>query len=317
MPSPTPNQVHIDALLTNLSIGYRPRGMIADQVFPVVPVEKKSDVYAVFPKDAWFRIPNTLRAPGTKPNRVTYTVGSGTYSCTGYGLGGEVWDETKANADRPVHDPERSTVELIRDNLGLDFEKRVSERCWTGCGSSATLTGTDAFSDFDNSSPIDVFRTGRQAIRSTTGLRPNVAIVPQKVMDVLMYHPDLIRATYPGAGVGGTVNQQQLAAQLQVDRVIVPDAIMNTAQEGQTAAFTDVWSTNIVMCYAEPSPGLMKPSFGYAFQWRSENGGYAPAFAISRKYDEEAGTTILWTKYWQDEKIVAPELGYLIKTGIN
>ena len=38
----TPEDIHIDAPLSNVLLKYRPTGFIADQILPVVPVMKQS-----------------------------------------------------------------------------------------------------------------------------------------------------------------------------------------------------------------------------------------------------------------------------------
>lgn len=315
MPTPTPEQVHVDQLLSNISIAYRPVGMIADQIFPIVGVNKQSGLFAIYNKSNWFRVPNTRQAPGTVPNDVAFTVGSGQYITQKFGLGTDVWYETQRNADNPFA-PLQDGTEFLRDQLALDFEQRVFNLCATGCGSSQALTGTDALSDFDNSDPLTVFRTGRQAVRSTTGRRPNVCVIGQKAWDILQYHPDLVRAAYPGAGIGGTLQQDQFARILGVDKILVGETIKNTAQEGQADTFTDVWSTHMFYMYIEPNPGLMKPSFGYAFNWTNPTDGSPPSFSIKRREDLKRESTELWTSYYQDERIVAPELGFMIQSGI-
>lgn len=47
MPTPTLRDVHVDAILTNLSIGYKNDTYIGESVFPRIQVAKKSDVYFV------------------------------------------------------------------------------------------------------------------------------------------------------------------------------------------------------------------------------------------------------------------------------
>jgi hypothetical protein len=317
MPTPTPNQSHVDGLLTNLSIGFKPMGFIADQVFPVVSVGKQSDLFVTYPKDHWFRQSTTLRAPGTRGRRGGYTVGSGTYLCQNYDFGTQVWDETVANEDTPLS-AMTTGVEYVRTQLALDKEVRVQAVVDAGVGASATLTGASAWSDFDNSEPLTDIRTARQTIRSSTGLRPNTAIIGQKAWDVIRDHPDFVRRAFPGAGLGGTLTQDLFASViLNVDRVLIGETIKNTAEEGATATFTDVWSTNLYLAYVAPSPGLMAPSFGYAFQWNMHGSSNPPAFSIRRKYEEEERCTTLWTDYYSDEKVVAAELGYRIATGIS
>ena len=53
--------VHINAELTSLSLGYHPDGMIAEQVFPVIPVKHESDTYWKWDKGQAF---NQLRSDG-------------------------------------------------------------------------------------------------------------------------------------------------------------------------------------------------------------------------------------------------------------
>ena len=57
MPQPNVNNVHIDAILTNISVAYlqNTANFIADKVFPVIPVDKKSDLYFKYTKEDWFR----------------------------------------------------------------------------------------------------------------------------------------------------------------------------------------------------------------------------------------------------------------------
>ena len=47
MAQPTLNDVHVDAILTNISVAYMQDrdNFIADKVFPVIPVDKKSDKF--------------------------------------------------------------------------------------------------------------------------------------------------------------------------------------------------------------------------------------------------------------------------------
>ena len=52
MPLPTVRDVHLDTAMTQVSIAYQNNAFIADQVFPVVRVNKKSDYYWIFPKAA-------------------------------------------------------------------------------------------------------------------------------------------------------------------------------------------------------------------------------------------------------------------------
>lgn len=68
MPQPVSRDLHIDTLLSTVSIAYlnEPSAYIADQIFPRILVEKQSDKIAIYQKDDWFRDEADIRAPLTE-----------------------------------------------------------------------------------------------------------------------------------------------------------------------------------------------------------------------------------------------------------
>ena len=319
MPGLDQRDLHIDQFLTNVLIGYRPQGLIADQLLPVVPVTKQTNVYAQIDRGNWFRVPSTLRGPGAKPREVSYTVSSGTYVAKNYALATVVPYETIDNADDP-HNPMQRAGEFLVDQLMLDYETRVYSMMDGGVGSVTTRTAgsTSAWDDFANSDPIGDCENAAEAIRFSTGYHPNIGVVGYRAWLKMRRHPDLVRAAYPGAGVGGLVTPEQFASVIMVDKVIVAEPIKNTAEEGQPNVFSDVWSTHVFLAYVTPRPGLMVPTFGYTFRWTGPNiGDGAPGnFNMFTMRDDVRNIQYLKTGYFQDERVVAPEPGFKIATGI-
>ncbi|NBO09074.1 MAG: hypothetical protein EBV30_06965, partial [Actinobacteria bacterium] len=68
MAQPTSGDVHVDAILTNISVAYiqEQAAYVASRIFPTVPVEKQSDKYFIYTKGDWFRDEAQLRAPATE-----------------------------------------------------------------------------------------------------------------------------------------------------------------------------------------------------------------------------------------------------------
>ena len=79
MISPTPGDVHVNGTLTNLSLAYQQAesNFVADRVFPNVPVTKQSDIYWVWPRDAWNRDEMKHRAPGAESAGGGFDMGPG------------------------------------------------------------------------------------------------------------------------------------------------------------------------------------------------------------------------------------------------
>lgn len=317
MPDITASNVHHNQLLSDFSVAYRPENLIADQIFPVKNVSKQTNRYLVVDKAAWLRRPTTDRNPGSNPNDVHFSVSSDAYFADNRALGTWVDYETQDNADDPIS-ALLPGVQFLRDQLAIDFECRVFTKLSSGVGSSQALTGTNAWTDYSNSDPITNIRTAKQAIYSTTGKYPNTFVIGQKAWDVIRFHPDLIQATHPGGGGGGIVAPDAFARVIEVDRVLIGRTIYNSAKEGQTATYTDVWSTNAYLLHVNQSPALNTATFGVAFHWTGAKIGRGGVgnYNIMTKEDERAGKTDLWTGYYQDEKVVAPELGFEIRTGV-
>ena len=318
MPALNPGDFHIDAILSGMLEGYRPTDMIADGIFPVINVNKQSNIYAKVNRGNWFRNPTTLRAPGTAPREVSYTVSSDTYKAENHELATVVAFETIDNADDPWN-PMVLNGQFLIDQLMLGYEIRTYDTIIGGVGSSMSRTGTDAWDDYGNSSPLEDMDVAREAIRRNTQKRPNVAIMGEKAWIKVKRHPDLLKAAIPGGLGGGVLNEQQMAGLIGVDKFLIGRLIKNTAEEGAADTFTDVWSTNLIMAHVAPAPGIMVPSFGYAFRWTGPNiGARGPgSFAVETRRDTKRKVVEMQTGYYQDEKISAAELGFLINTGIT
>src|SRR3984893_14770881 len=114
---PTPASLHIDTLLTNVSIAYQNAEYIADQIFPIVPVAKQSNKIPKYDQSHWFRDEGRLREPGDKSQRGGFSVDtSATYFCDRYSYGFEIADEQRDNQDAPFN-MDRDGVEFATDKL--------------------------------------------------------------------------------------------------------------------------------------------------------------------------------------------------------
>ena len=76
MPQPTPNAVHVDAPLTQISVAFLQdaNNFIAGQVFPTISVAKQSDRYYTYDRGFFNRDEMEVRAPGTESKGVAYEV---------------------------------------------------------------------------------------------------------------------------------------------------------------------------------------------------------------------------------------------------
>lgn len=313
----TGRDLHIDAPLTNMVIGFEPKNFIVQDIFPVISVGKQNDLYYKWDKEDFFRIPNTIRSRKTKGQTIEYNVSSEAYNAKNYALVNEFAFEDMVNADTVLSGRDKR-ARGIKNNLTLDWEDRVASKITSGSnlGSYTTLSGTAQWSDYANSDPVNDIEVGRASIRSTTGLTPNTLILSWDVFRKLKQHPDIIdRIKYVQKGV---VTADVMAAVFEVDRILVGQAIKNTAAEGKPGTFADVWGKNAILLHTTNGPDAdgVNPSAGYTFRWDAPLLG-GRGMAAERWNDPDGGNfENIRVQMYQDEKITAAELGYLIASAV-
>lgn len=311
----TPANVHINVPLSRVAVqAFSSGNFVGPQLFPVVGVDKQSNIYYTIDKNSWLRRPSsTLRAPKTSPRRVEFSTASDTYFAHNFALAGENAFETLANADDPVQLRERTTEKVVTD-LMRDLELRIANKVTSisNIGSGVSLSGGAKWSDYLNSDPVSDVTTGHAFIRGNTGLVANTLLVDWDTYQVLRRHPvmlDMYKYTQ-----GGLLSDVEMREVFKVDRLIISNAVYNAANEGAaTASITNIWGNNALLCYVDnAAPSLRTATFGLAFRWTPEG---IPAPMQTRVYDDpDPGkkVEVVEVGYYQDEKIIAPQLAYLV-----
>lgn len=316
MAQPTATDVHVDAVLTNISVAYiqQQSAFVATEVFPVVPVAKQTDKYFTYTKADWFRDEAQLRPPATESAGSGYGVSTATYSCDVYAIHKDVDNQVAKNSDSPL-DPYGDAARFVAQRLYLRQEKK-----WQADAFAASIWGTDVtptnlWSNYATSDPISDVETGKRTILSNTGFLPNTFVMGYQVWEKLMHHPDLVdRIKYSG---GRTVTTEVVAQLFGLERVIVCMAVENTAAEGETASYSFVHGKHALLCYVNRTPGLLAPSAGYTFVWRDISQGLGTDLAIRRIDMPWLDAIRVEGQVAFDNKIVATDLGYFFNGAVS
>lgn len=305
--------VQVNKPLSNVAIAYRPMGMIADKVAPIVQVPKQSGAYYVWNKADALRIENDQRAPGTKANIITRAMESGTYFAKNYALADLVPYEDIENADAGYLFTERgSRVENIMDKLHLSWEQRLANtvNSTSNVGSSASVSSAWSDSTAGNSDPIGDVNTAIYNVQDSTGWRPNRIIFSQTGWRNFREHADVVDRIYGNVTNGKAarvVTIENVKALFEVDEVLIGGAYYNSADEGQSQTLTQLWGENVLVYYAPMRARKDTPSFMYTYRWNKVMTMQAQVYQLPEEKAEkvEAG-------YYQDEKITASDLSFLI-----
>jgi hypothetical protein len=334
--SPTGSgNIHIDQVLTQISVDWPNSGLVGQALFPTVTVRKQSDKYYVFGREAWVAETSDYRAPGTEANEIPgFKVSLDTYYAQEHALQMAVTDEERENSDN-AFSPDRDATELLTSKIWLGRElamkNMVTNTANYAAGLSTTLSGTAQWNDYVNSNPIGDFRTGQRAVHSKVFMEPNLAVIPYQVMSQLEDHPDIIeRIKYSERAV---LTPEIVSSVLGVQRVIVPGVAWGGVPTGGQASgiagnavtASYLWGKDVLMAWVPARAGLRTPAFAYEFVWGY--GGNLPQVTDRWREDKRKSDLIRVGRRY-DLKMVGTEInpgsadfgksvtGYLIKNAI-
>lgn len=315
MPAPSLSQVHVNRPLTNISVAFmqNPNNFVWDKVFPMIPVDKKSDVYFTYPLEQWYADDAQKRRAGTESAGSGYPMSTDSYSCEKYSFHKDIDDDTRNNADSPI-DLDRDATEFITQTLMQRQENQWVTDFFTTSVWGTDLTPTNLWSDFTTSDPVDDIDTGKETILKNTGFEANTLVLGYRVYRKLMRHPDFrdqIKYTTPD-----NVNAALLAKILDIPRVVIAKSVKRTSLEGETSAFDFIHGKHALLLHVAPKPGILTPSAGYSFAWRGVSGGMGTNISMKRfrierlEVDRVEGSTAF------ANKVVSSALGYFFNGAV-
>lgn len=272
---PDVRDVHIDAALTNFSIAYMQdaSNFVADQVFPVVPVEHRSNKYYTFPKDTFLRRGGRITPFGQEAPRGGFNISNDNYNTETWRWAFDLLPDVKANSD-PAINIDQAASAFVMNGLLVEREINWGTSFFTsGVWTAQDYAGGTQFVQWDdpaNSDPITDVANARKAILSGTGYMPNTWTVGYSVHEALKRHPLVVdRFKYTSSD---SINEAMLARLFEVDRYIIAKSVQATNQEGEAITTAFVLGNHALLTYSAPAPSLMAHSAGYTFVWSKLTG---------------------------------------------
>lgn len=309
MPQPTSSQVHVDAILTNISVAYMQQqaNFVASRVFPIVPVSKQSDKFFTYTKNDWFRDEAQRRADATESAGGGYGLSTDSYQCDVFAFHKDIGDQTRANADAPIQ-VDREAAEFVTSRLMLKMETQFVSTFFQSGVWGTDDTPSNLWSDYTSSDPLNDVEDAKRQILSTTGFEPNTLLLGYDVFKTLKNHPDLVdRIKYTSSQV---ITEGLMASLFDVPRVMVAKAVKATNNEGGTAAYNFTHGKNALLCYSAPSAGLLQPSAGYVMSWTGVSQGLGQTVGTSRIRMEQFKADRIESEISFDMKVIGADLGY-------
>jgi len=308
----SPGAVHNDATLTSMSVQYKNDEYIGTKLMPIVTVGKLSDKYYVYNKRDRHGVPDDAVDARSRPNEISESRSTATYSAKGYALMNFVDALTLANQDAPLNEMADLTAS-INDVLDLSEEIRIAAILTDTAnftGQTATLSGSDRWDSASGGSFIKNIQDAAASIWMGSGATKLVGYTSIEVMNVLSRHPQILDLFK--VNTSGLATNAMIAGFLGLDEILVGKARKDTANEGATASYSRVWGKSFGMVRVATSPSLRSAAYGYTMRFgqKTATQWYDPAVGTRGGYYARVGLE-------EDHKIVAVDAGYLFATVIS
>lgn len=297
---PLQNQIHVDKLLSNISIKYSPAELIGMKVFPEVPVQKESDLFRIYERN--LRIPETERAVKAEAKEHDFDVSTASYLLQRHSLKDLVADKQKANYD--ISDLRADVTQELTEKILMRMELNVAQQFTTTNWSlNVSLAAANAFNaNTTVSDPAPVFHTGATEVIQNAGFKPNFGILPRDAFIACKQHTSVLdRLKYTTA----EVDEKKLAVMFDLDSLLVPSAAYDSSALGATSNITSFYGDVAFLGWKPASAGPLKPSAGYVFR--------SSVPMVKRWRDEAREGEWVEVNMEYQVRVVASLAGYLIK----
>lgn len=322
---PTYGKVHIDALINNLMTArmIQPYEAIAGEAFPTVTVNRPSDKFPILNSGFLRKDDDSLGFKGVA-NTVNWDFDTpGSFYINDYGYNTEIEGRLLREADEPIKRKYRMlAARVVTDKLIMQKEIRAANALFnatTFSGRTSALSGTDRFDD-PSSDIFDIIGDGIEYVRTGCGKRPNVMVMGGAVYSALQRHPDM-RESLPldklkGLLDASTIQEIFSNKRMKFQKLLVGDMQYNSAAEGATNSFSDIWGKYLFIGYVDFNAITeLDVSCTKQFVEQGREGVKVKYYKASQNEDELSEDCRAETSY--DLQVIDATCGYLYSTVVS
>jgi len=320
MPSPTSSlatQRPDLATFLEFDLESEKSGYISTQVMPVQNVVSQSGSFGKIPIEQLLQQRETRRAPGAGYARGNFTFGTATYATEEHGAEEPV-DDREAKMYAEYFDAEQVSTMRAFSAVLRNAEERTADAIFntsTWTGSSLTTALTNEWDDATNAVPLTDVEAAVQKIYDNSGLWANALVINRKVFRNLRNCDQVIeRIQSAGAGdatKASDVTVQMLAQAFDLPFIIVAGTSKNSANEGQAATPTQIWSGEYAMiCKVATGMDMREPCIGRTFHWSDDGSNIGGTVESYR--DEVIRGNVIRVRHDVDEVVLYPQAGHLL-----
>ena len=295
------------------------QGFVAHRVFPVIEVASQAGNFGKIPIEQLLQERDTARAPGSGYSRGKFKFQDAAYACREHGAEDPV-DDRQQSMYREYFDAEVVSTARVFSAVLRNAEKRVADAVfnattWNGAALTTEITNEWDSNHKTDATPIQDVENAVQKVYDGSGLWPNAIIMNKKVYRNLR-NLDEIKDRIASSGAGfpsraADITPQQLAEVFDLEHIIVAGSSRNSANKGQSASPTQIWSSEYAMvCKIATSGDFQEPCIGRTFHW-SEDGSTIGG-TVETYRDEKVRGDVVRVRHDVDEIVLYPQAGHLL-----
>jgi hypothetical protein len=306
--------MHIDFAMTDVSVAFQNGAFVAEEVFPTVPSDYQSNDYWQYGMEK-FRRRVDNRAPGTRPTEAGWSAAAKKFYCEGHALRGVYpWEMQPAGAGSggadPTFDLDVDVTENTTDQVLLAQECNLVDAVKASCPIvDLSLNGGENQLDNPNFDWIAFMDRQKETVAKSIGKTPNTLVMGRPAFRAGRNNPQALKHIYGTTVLAPEqmIGAQQLAQKLEIERVLIAEAMYDTANEGSTAALDYIWGDLALLCYVAPKPGRRQVSLGYHFLWTVGNQGRI----VEKWYDQDTKRYVIDVHKYYAQQMIASGAGLL------
>ena len=305
MPSPTSSlatqRPDLEASLEEFSLAMDSEGFIAHRVLRHTSVGSQAGKFGKIPIEQLLKGGSTNRAPGAGYSRGDWKFEPASYATDEHGWEEPV-DDREAQMYANYFDAEVISTQRAQRIVLENQEKRVAAMIFNTSTYTPTAV-TNEWDDATNATPIADVESKVQGIYDASGLWPNAMVITKKVFRNLRNVAEIVdRIKYQGFvdARPETITVEALAAALAIDNILVAGGTKNTANEGQNASLSPIWSGEYAWIgRVATSDDFREPCVGRIFHWDAD--GSQPRGTVETYRDETVRSDIVRVRHDVDE----------------
>lgn len=315
----------VDPVLTAISVGFKNTATmrIADQVLPRMPVSAEKFKWTEYPISEAFNVPDARVGRRGRVSQLEFGGEERTAEVEDFGLEAPIpYSDIEAAEEargRGVssYNPEAHSVEMLTDTIENIREVRVANLVHNPATYSIdrrrVLAGNSQFSDYANSDPISVIKTGME---STLIYPPNTMVMGREAWSKLSSHPKIVNAVKGNVTNAGIVTREQfveLFAGEGITQLLVGEGWYNTAKQGQSPNLVRAWGKNIAMLHLNTMASV--EGGGITFGMTAQYGSRISGRIEDQDVGLQGGVRIRAGERVK-ELVIARDVGYLIQNAV-